>query len=178
MSALTHCAVNTRIAVVVGNPKPLSRTHAAAVLLADRLGGADLVVDLADVAGELFDPSSSRVAGLVEEVAASDLLVVASPTYKATYTGLLKAFLDRFPHEGLAGVTAVPLMLGASPVHALAPEHGLRPLLVELGASVPTRGLFVLDAQHDDPAVYDTWLATAGALLGRQTATDLQVVSA
>ena len=52
-----------RIAVVVGNPKPLSRTQEAALTLADRLGGADLVVDLADVAGELFDPSSSRVSG-------------------------------------------------------------------------------------------------------------------
>lgn len=167
-----------RVAVVVGNPKPLSRTHEAALTLADRLGGADLVVDLADVAGELFDPSSTRVAGLVEQVAASDLLVVASPTYKATYTGLLKSFLDRFPHDGLAGVTAVPLMLGAAPVHALAAEHGLRPLLVELGASVPTRGLFVLDAQHADPAPYDAWFATAGPLLRRSTATDLQVVSA
>jgi FMN reductase len=167
-----------RVGVLVGNPKPRSRTHAAALALADRLGGADLVVDLADVAGELFDWSSTRVADLVEQVAASDLLVVASPTYKATYTGLLKSFLDRFPSEGLAGVTAVPLMLGAAPVHALAPEHGLRPLLVELGASVPTRSLFVLEAQHDDPAPYDAWLATAGPLLQRPTATDLQVVSA
>ena len=166
-----------RVAVVVGNPKPLSRTHDAALTLADRLGGPDLVVDLADVAGELFDWSSARVTGLVEQVAATDVLVVASPTYKATYTGLLKAFLDRFPHEGLAGVTAVPLMLGAAPVHALAPEHGLRPLLVELGASVPTRSLFVLDSQHDDPAPYDAWLATAGPLLRRQIPTDLQVVS-
>lgn len=166
-----------RVTVVVGNPKPLSRTQAAALVLAERLGGADLVVDLADVAAEMFDPSSTRVADLVEQVAASDLLVAASPTYKATYTGLLKAFLDRFPHEGLAGVVAVPLMLGASPVHALAPEHGLRPLLVELGASVPTRGLYVLDSQHAEPAPYDAWLATAGPLLG-PTATDLQVVPA
>jgi FMN reductase len=98
-------------------------------------------------------------------VAASRLLVVASPTYKATYTGLLKAFLDRFPHQGLAGVTAVPLMLGASHAHSLAPEHGLRPVLVELGASVPTRGLYVLDAEHADPATYDTWFASAQPFL-------------
>jgi FMN reductase len=58
---------------------------------------------------------------VIARVAASRLLVVASPTYKATCTGLLKAFLDRFPHQGLAGVTAVPLMLGASHAHALAP---------------------------------------------------------
>jgi FMN reductase len=43
---------------------------------------------------------------------------------------------------------------------------------------VPTRSLFLLDAQHDDPAPYDAWLATAGPLLRRPTATDRQVVSA
>ncbi len=153
------------VAVVVGNPKPRSRTHEAALTLAERLGGADLVVDLADHAGELFDWGSETVSDLVAQVAASRVVVVASPTYKATYTGLLKAFLDRFPHEGLAGVTAVPLMLGASAAHSLAPEHGLRQVLVELGASVPTRGLYVLDAEHADPAAYDAWLASAAPFL-------------
>ena len=81
----------------------------------------------------------------------ADLVVVASPTYKATYTGLLKALPRPLPAPGTGGVTAVPLMLGAAPVHALAPEHGLRPLLVELGASVPTRGLYVLDSAARRP---------------------------
>ena len=137
---------SARVAVVVGNPKPRSRTYESALTLADRLGGADLVVDLADHTSELFEWGSPRVTELVEEVASSLVVVVASPTYKATYTGLLKAFLDRFPHQGLGGVTAIPLMLGASSVHSLVTEHGLRPLLVELGASVPTRGLYVLDS--------------------------------
>ncbi|GAA5109197.1 NAD(P)H-dependent oxidoreductase [Alloalcanivorax gelatiniphagus] len=154
-----------RVAVVVGNPKPRSRTHESALTLADRLGGADLVVDLADHASELFDWGSETVGDLVEQVSGSLVVIVASPTYKATYTGLLKAFLDRFPHQGLGGVTAIPLMLGASPAHSLATEHGLRPLLVELGASVPTRGLYVLDSQHDQPEPYDTWFATAEQLL-------------
>jgi FMN reductase len=156
---------SARVAVVVGNPKPVSRTYEAALSLADRLGGADLVVDLADHTGELFDWGSTTVSELVEEVAGSLVVIVASPTYKATYTGLLKVFLDRFPHQGLGGVTAIPLMLGASDTHALAVEHTLRPLLVELGASVPTRGLFVLDSQHADAAPYDSWFATAQELL-------------
>jgi FMN reductase len=173
-------AVSARVAVVVGNPKPRSRTYESALTLADRLGGADLVVDLADHASELFDWSSETVGSLVEQVAGSRVVIVASPTYKATYTGLLKAFLDRFPHQGLDGVTAIPLMLGASHVHALAPEHGLRPLLVELGASVPTRGLYVLDAEHADPGPYDAWLATAQHLLPALPTTPetSQVVSA
>ena len=157
--------MSARVAVVVGNPKPVSRTYEAALTLAGRLGGADLVIDLADHTGELFDWSSSSINELVEEVSGSDVVIVASPTYKATYTGLLKVFLDRFPHQALGGVTAVPLMLGAADVHALAVEHTLRPLLVELGASVPTRGLFVLDSEHTDPAPYDRWFTTAVPLL-------------
>ncbi|HSU01224.1 MAG TPA: NAD(P)H-dependent oxidoreductase [Nocardioides sp.] len=157
--------MSARVAVVVGNPKARSRTYESALTLAERLGGADLVVDLADHAGELFDWTSTTVDHLVEEVAGSLVVIVASPTYKATYTGLLKAFLDRFPHRGLGGVTAIPLMLGASHAHALAPEHGLRPVLVELGASVPTRGLYVLDAEHADPEAYDAWFASAQQFL-------------
>lgn len=157
--------VNARVAVVVGNPKPRSRTYDSALALADRLGGADLVVDLADHTSELLDWSSEAVDQLVDQVAGSLVVIVASPTYKATYTGLLKVFLDRFPHQGLGGVTAIPLMLGASTAHSLAAEHGLRPVLVELGASVPTRGLFVLDAEHADPGPYDRWFATAQQFL-------------
>lgn len=147
-------------AVVVGNPRAGSRTLAAARHLARELGGGepDLVVDLATLGPALLDWASEEVAGLVQRVGAADLVVVASPTYKGTYTGLLKLFLDRFAGgNGLRGV-AVPLMLGASPAHALAPELSLRPVLTEIGATVPGRGLFVVDADHDDPAAYAGWL--------------------
>ena len=137
--------MTARVAVVVGNPKPGSRTLAAAVHGARELSGAepDLVVD-----------------ALVEQVGAADLVVVASPTYKAAYTGLLKLFLDRFPTDGLRGV-AVPLMLGAGPGHALAPELTLRPVLTEIGGLVPAKGLYVVDAAYDDPTAYAHWLELA-----------------
>jgi FMN reductase len=155
--------MSARVAVVVGNPKPGSRTRSSAVHVARELSGAepDLVVDLAELGPRLLDWSDGEVGRLVAEVVDADLVVVASPTYKATYTGLLKLFLDRFAAgTGLTGV-AVPLMLGAGPAHALAPEVFLRPLLTELGAVVPVRALYVLDAQHDDPTAYDAWLAVA-----------------
>jgi FMN reductase len=152
-----------RVAVVVGNPKPGSRTLDAAVHVAGELAGRDpdLVVDLAGLGARLLDWSDAEVGRLVAEVGAADLVVVASPTYKATYTGLLKLFLDRFAGgTGLRGV-AVPLMLGAGPAHALAPEHFLRPLLTELGAVVPVPALYVLESDHDRPETYDAWLASA-----------------
>jgi FMN reductase len=162
-----------KVAVVVGNPKPASRTLAAALYLAravvDR--APDLVVDIADLGPRILDWSDPDVARLVTDVGDADLVVVASPTYKATYTGLLKLFLDRFAGgTGLCGV-AVPLMLGGGPTHALAAELSLRPLLTELGASVPVRGLYVLDSQHDQPEAYAEWLAKARPVLRASLAT-------
>jgi FMN reductase len=162
-----------RVAVVVGNPRPESRTLAAAVHLARELSGTepDLVVDLATLGAALLDWKDPAVADLVAEVGRADLVVVACPTYKATYTGLLKLFLDRFATDGITGV-AVPLMLGAGPGHALAPELTLRPVLAEIGATVPARGLYVLDAAYDDPAAYQDWLAVARPQIAAQLAAE------
>jgi FMN reductase len=149
------------VTVVVGNPKPQSRTYLAAKLVAERLTGAepDHVFDLVDFGAALLDWSDSGVKAAIETVQASDLLIVASPTFKATYTGLLKLFLDRISGGAMATVTAVPLMLGGHWRHALAAELHLKPLLVELGASCPTAGLFLLDAEYEASEALDTWLA-------------------
>jgi FMN reductase len=168
------------IAVVVGNPKTGSRTlrvaQAVADILVDRLIATDqlgdnterFVVDLADVARELFDYPSQKIDDLLASVAASDLVIAASPTYKATYTGLLKVFFDRYGNNGLAGTVGVPVMTGAAPIHALAPELHLRPLLVELGATTPTRGLYVTESQFDDlDGVIGAWADAAAPLVGR-----------
>jgi FMN reductase len=162
-----------KIAVLVGNPKPNSRTLRVATSVADSLTGPTgsserTTVDLADVAPELFDPESDTVPGLLEQVASSDVVIVASPTYKATYTGLLKSFLDRYSGNSLATTVAVPVMTGAAALHALAPEVSLRPLLVELGASVPSRGLFVTEADFGNlEAVVADWARSAVPLVVR-----------
>ncbi len=161
------------LTVLVGNPKPASRTLQVAVAVASALRELlalpePAVVDLADIAGGLFGPAPAQLEEALATVSQSTLVVVASPTYKATYTGLLKAFLDRYGNNALVGTTCVPLMTGAAPIHALAPEAYLRPLLVELGASVPTRGLYVTEDQFGSLAdTIATWLSSAGPLLRR-----------
>jgi FMN reductase len=150
------------IAVVVGNPKPQSRTFQAAHLVAERLAGrpADLSIDLTELGPALLDWADPGIAELVAAVQAADLVVVASPTYKGSYTGLLKLFLDRFGAGSMTG-TAVPLMLGGHWKHALAPELLLKPVLVEIGATCPTAGLFLVDSELDSTDTLDTWLARA-----------------
>jgi FMN reductase len=151
------------VAIVVGNPKPRSRTFHAAHLVAEKLTGRapDLAVDLVDLGPGLLDWTDAAVAQAVTDIQAAELVVVASPTYKATYTGLLKLFLDRFPAGSLASVTVVPLMLGGDWRHSLAPEAFLKPVLAELGASTPTRGLFLLDSDYAESAALAGWLEIA-----------------
>lgn len=136
------------VTVVAGNPKPESRTLAAAMLLAAELTGApaDWKVDVITLGSGLLGWGDDAVKAAVEKVSASDIVVFASPTFKATYTGVLKLFLDQFAtDEGLQDVVAVPLMLGAGLAHALAPDLLLKPVLVELGAITPAPGLYLID---------------------------------
>jgi FMN reductase len=136
-----------RVVALVGNLRTPSRTHLVADAVARVFsGGEHRVVDLAALGSRVLEPGDPEVADALDAVADADVLVVASPTYKGTYTGLLKAFLDLLGPSALAGTDAVPVMLAAAPDHRLAVDVHLTPLLLELGAAVPARGLFVLEA--------------------------------
>jgi FMN reductase len=139
-----------RIVGLVANPRAESRTHGLARSLTRELarvipGALATEVDLTPLAPQVLEPSAGAVLAALEQVQAADILVVASPTYKATYSGLLKAFLDRFGNRPLVGSAAVPVLLGGAPNHLLAVDVHFTPLLLELGALVPVRGLFVLE---------------------------------
>jgi len=176
-----------RFVIVVGNPKPASRTLIVATAAADAvtraagLAGDRETVDLSVLARHLLLPEPSpAVEDAIEQVIAADLLLVASPTYKGTYTGLLKVFLDRLPHRALEGTMALPLLVMAAPQHAPAVHAYLRPLLAELGAAVLTSGLAVLEADLDElDAVLEPWAErVAGALGARLLAGASPAVSA
>ena len=84
-------------------------------------------------------------------------LALAGPAFRETSdkdwlkkSELAVTFLDRYGNNGLAGTVAVPVMTGGWPGHLLAVEVHLRPVLVELGATVPARGLFVTEPELAD----------------------------
>ncbi len=153
-----------RILVLSGNPRPASRTLTVARAVADRIRdglAADPVfeagattdpvdIDLALLARDLFADADAAVATALESAREAGVLVVATPVYKASYTGLLKAFLDQLPSGGLAGVVAVPVIVSGAPAHLGVAELHLRPLLGELGATVPVPAFSVIEAQLPD----------------------------
>jgi FMN reductase len=141
------------VSIVVGNPKPQSRTRVIAeAFLRKLVGNADhrlCVIDLVNFHDTILSGPNDEIDALNSKVAASDLVIFASPTYKATYTGLLKSFLDRYQTNGLRGVVAIPILTGSSMAHSMAPTVNLAPLLVELGAVVPGRGFYFEMDQMD-----------------------------
>ncbi|MFJ9547050.1 NADPH-dependent FMN reductase [Streptomyces erythrochromogenes] len=118
----------------------LTRSHhgfETARLAVRELPAADLL------AARRGEPEIRRA---LEAVAEADGLIIATPVYKASYTGLLKAFLDLLPQDGLAGKTVLPLATGGSLAHVLTIDYALRPVLAALGARHVTAGRFVLDS--------------------------------
>ncbi|GAA3558946.1 NAD(P)H-dependent oxidoreductase [Microlunatus spumicola] len=168
--------MSTDVVAVSGNPRPGSRTllvaRTLAGALAKRLGSGEVTaLDLAEVAPELFAeeaPDADRFARVLADAAVA---VVATPVYKASYTGLLKTFLDRYPTGGLRGVLAVPVVVSASPAHSFVAEHLLRPLLVELGASAPTRPFAVTESRLGDlDELAAAWADEAAPVVAAQLA--------
>lgn len=157
------------IAIIVGNPKPRSKTYtfagkvakAIATEVSMQTGGSAShhIIDLADYGTALIQWDHNVIANLLEKIERSTYIVVASPTYKATYTGLLKIFLDLLPMHALQNKCVFPLMIGAAYTHQLAVEIHLKPVLAELGAVTTGKGLYLLDSQLADcDSLISNWI--------------------
>jgi FMN reductase len=81
------------------------------------------------------------------EVAQAQVVLIATPIYKAAYSGLLKSFLDLLPQDALRGKTVLPLATGGSIAHLLALDYALKPVLSALGARDILDPVYATDAQ-------------------------------
>jgi FMN reductase len=158
----------TKIVVVSGNPRAGSRTLGLATAVGSAIGSAagsaagsavDLaavdepgVVDVGALGAGLLVPGDPATAAAVQALKDADLLIVATPTYKGSYTGILKVLLDQLPANALAGKRAVPVAIAGVAPQAIAAEALLRQLLIELGAEVIEPGLPVVEADLSESA--------------------------
>jgi FMN reductase len=139
---------------VSGSPRSPSKSKALAELLLaalERRGCSTGLIDLATLDAEalLVRREDAGVANAIEAAGAADIVIAATPTYRALYTGLLKCFFDLMPQGQLSGKVCVPVQTGAVPHHALSPEYGLRPLFMSLDG-VPLAGVYATDAEFTD----------------------------
>ena len=93
------------------------------------------------------DTADRTLQAAFAKVLHADVVVLATPIYKAAYSGLLKAFLDLLPQDALRGKAVLPLATGGSIAHLLAVDFTLRPVLHALGGRDVADAVFVADTQ-------------------------------
>ncbi|MEU9444086.1 NADPH-dependent FMN reductase [Streptomyces sp. NPDC048304] len=152
---------------VSGSPSASSRTSRLLRHLDDRLvaqGHEVIPLDVRTIPAEALLGADFRHPAIVEATelfARADGVVIGTPVYKASYSGVLKALLDLLPQYALADKTVLPLATGGSTAHVLAIDYALRPVLSSMGAAHIVQGWFTLD--KDITVRDDGSLAVAGS---------------
>lgn len=141
--------VARRVAVVAAGLSQPSSTR----LLADRLaeatvralGGAEFeVFELRDTATDVTNNlltgfPSPRLESAIDTITGGDGLIVVTPIFTTSYSGLFKSFIDVLDPRSLTGMPVLLAATGGTERHSLAIDYALRPLFGYLHAEpVPT----------------------------------------
>ncbi|UUZ75828.1 NADPH-dependent FMN reductase [Polaromonas sp. P1(28)-13] len=146
--------VQPSVLLIAGSPSEQSRSAALLDSVSDRLARrSGFVVERLNIrelpaqALLLAEWGHPAIAAAIAQVARARAIVVATPVYKAAYSGLLKVLLDLLPQTALKEKTVLPLATGGSPNHMLALDYALRPVLQSLSARHILPGVYATDAQ-------------------------------
>lgn len=144
---------------LVGNfsrpSKSFALVETVAGLVRDQYGLRSELFDLTDVGPSLgnarrYEDLDGVARQIVEKVISSDVLVVGSPTYKGSYTGLFKHFFDLVDPLALQGKPVILTATGGGDRHALIVEHQLRPLFGFFMAHTLPSAVYAADRDFAD----------------------------
>ncbi|GAB4384175.1 MAG: NADPH-dependent FMN reductase [Elainellaceae cyanobacterium] len=141
------------ILAIAGNPTSPSRTYGLveyANALLQQQGFSTETIAVRDVSPEVLvygKYNSPNLEPIKAKLAQADGVIVATPIYKASYTGLLKAFLDLLPQRAFEGKVVLPIATGGTIAHLLAIDYSLKPVLSELKARHILGGVYAVDKQ-------------------------------
>lgn len=142
-----------RVITLAGSPRYPSRSTALLTLCQHALEqrGAEVIpwnlhnFPPEDLLYARFD--SPALLALKEDLANADGLIVATPVYKASFSGALKTLLDLLPERALEHKVVLPLATGGTIAHMLAVDYALKPVLNALKAQEVLHGVFADDTQ-------------------------------
>jgi FMN reductase len=142
-----------QVLALAGSPSHPSRTYsileyATRILEAEQISTQILSVrDLPAEALLFAQFDHEAIVQAATQVEQADALIIATPVYKAAYTGVLKAFLDLLPQTALAGKPILPIATGGTIAHLLSIDYALKPILSALGARYILAGAYFVDSQ-------------------------------
>ncbi|MEN9410186.1 MAG: hypothetical protein RL216_2160 [Pseudomonadota bacterium] len=142
-----------------GNLDRPSKTRAlvqtAVAAAASRFQAVGAVFDLADFGPSLgsarrVEDLASTARSALDVILSADALIVASPVYKGSYTGLFKHLIDLIDPQALQGKPVLLAATGGGDRHALVIEHQLRPLFGFFEAQTLPTGVYAADRDFAD----------------------------
>ncbi|WP_067702916.1 MULTISPECIES: NADPH-dependent FMN reductase [unclassified Erwinia] len=142
-----------RVITLAGSPRYPSRSTALLTLCQHALEerGVDVIpwnlhnFPPEDLLNARFD--SPALLAFKEDLAGADGVIVATPVYKASFSGALKTVLDLLPERALEHKVVLPLATGGTVAHMLAVDYALKPVLSALKAQEVLHGVFADDTQ-------------------------------
>lgn len=142
-----------RVITLAGSPRYPSRSTALLSVchhLLEKRGVQVIPWNLHNFAPEdlitaRFDAPALRA--LIDDLAQADGVIVATPVYKASFSGALKTLLDLLPERALEHKVVLPLATGGTLAHMLAVDYALKPVLNALKAQEILHGVFADDSQ-------------------------------
>ncbi|KNC94107.1 NADPH-dependent FMN reductase [Trabulsiella odontotermitis] len=145
-----------RVITLAGSPRYPSRSSALLEYAREKLSHADIEVfhwhlqnfEPEDLIYARFD--SPALQTFIEQLTSADGLIVATPVYKASFSGALKTLLDLLPERALEGKVVLPVATGGTIAHMLAVDYALKPVLNALKAQEILHGVFADDSQVID----------------------------
>lgn len=172
------------VVTIAGSPASTSRCATAldtARAQLEQRGLRTAGVNLRDLPAQALlwadfqDPAIQRATALVADARA---LIVATPVYKAAYSGILKAFVDMLPPQALAGKSILPIVTAGSMAHFLALDYALKPVLSTLGATSYLPGVCLTDADfiYEDHRLVRLETAAGGRLTAALKALEADVL--
>jgi FMN reductase len=146
------------VAVSGGLSRP-SRSATLATAIAEQIAAAVpsevRLLEVADLVSKLPGVISAKdapqeISDAVRAIESADALIVSTPVYRASYTGLFKHLFDLVHHEALIDTPVLLAATGGSDRHALVIEHELRPLFSFFQALTLPLGVYATDRDFEN----------------------------
>lgn len=148
------------ILTIAGSPSENSRSGAilayAQAILEERLLSTEIVTvrDLPAKDLLLANWDNPTIQASLAQVVEAPAIIIATPVYKASYSGILKSYLDLLPQNVLKDKIVLPIATGGSPGHLLSIDYALKPVLSALGAQHILQGIYATDSQIERGETY------------------------
>lgn len=161
------------VASINGSPHKPSRTQHLLAELCMAMGeniAMDLrLIELCEVSQDLFcAPQRANISAkgeaILRQAENAEILIVGTPVYHASYTGILKQFFDLLDDDRMRGRIAVAVANGDTPMHGLMLEHAMRPLFSSIGIVTTSTTLFATQHEISEDGVLSRRLREAAQM--------------